>query len=363
MSNLVPKAYAESGAPVTPAAQTVYNQAQSAGRTTSSPNTFTYSAPAGPGNGSYQNQWQAAGHSGIAPVGYHGESTSSGPSPEQQLLDSAFNAQNDYLNQAEGAIKGAQPGILQGINQGTDTALTNLGASNTAAMGQIDQSQQAGEQRKQDALVAARRLYNELVMGGQQRFGGSSSAGEAYGALTGRELQRNTAQTNTDFSTFMGQVQTAKTNLQTQYENGLRTLEQQRQDALRQAERDYQDKLLSIASDRSQAAGAKANSQLQLLQQLRNNVYAINVAQAQNTGTLQKSLQDAQAQLNQYTAQISPNVGAVNQGQQAFSANTTTAPKTGLAINTAGGSAPTFNPTGAINPDQRKNDQFGFNFA
>ena len=277
----------------------------------------------------------------------------SGPDPFQQALDSAYGAEMGYLDQAQGAIQGAQSGIISGINQNVDTSLTNLGASNKAGMGQIDQAQGQGEQRKQDALVAAKRLYNELVMGGQQRFGGASSAGEAYGALTGRELQRNTQQTNTDFSQFMGQIQTAKTNLQTQYENGVRTLEQQRNDALRQAERDYQDKLLSIQHDRSMAAQNKAQAQLSALQNLRNNVYAINVQQAQQSGTLNQLLKQTQAQLQQQEQSIMQSMQGVNQGAQAFNTNTTTNPRTGLAINAPQGGQ-SFNPTGAISPTRRE---------
>ena len=282
------------------------------------------------------------------------------PDPFQQALDSAFGAEQDYLNQAQSAVEGAQGGIISGINQNIDTSLQNINASHQGSSAQLDQSVQQGEQKKQDALVAARRLYNELLQGGQQRFGGASSAGEAYGALTGRELQRNTQGIESDSTAFQGQIATARNNLNIQYENGIRTLEQTRNDSLRQAERDYQDKLLAISHDRSMAAQNKANAQLSALQALRNNVYAINVAQAQNSNTLNTAKTQAEQQLAQYSQSLTQNMGTANTAATAYQPNTN--PSTGLAINSTGGGQ-TFNPTGRTSPEQRKQDQFGFNFA
>ena len=248
----------------------------------------------------------------------------SGPSAEEIALNNQYDAIMGYLNQAEQVTRDAQGNIISGIQGNYDTSVGNMDRSQQAATAEIAQSQQGGEQRRQDALVAARRLYNELMMGGQHRFGGASSAGEAYGALTGREMQRNTQQIGTDYSTFMGQVATAKNNLKMQYQNSLATLVQQKNDALRQAERDYNDKLLSISRDKSTAAGAKAQNQLSLLQSLRNNVYAINLAQAQNTGTLQNAYAIYAAELANYEKSMGANVSSASAAGSTFNDNTST---------------------------------------
>lgn len=277
--------------------------------------------------------------------------------PFMQALNSAYGGENDYLNQAESTLRGAQPGILNTINSDVNTSESNLKNSQNDASSQIDLSAKQGQQRQQDALTAARRLYNELIQGGQQRFGGASSAGEAYQALAGRELQQNNQQTSTDYNTFMGQIQQAKSSLQSQYTSALSTLEQKRQDALQQAQQDFNDKLLSIQHDRTMADQDKANTALQALQDLRNNVYQINVAQAQNTGTLQKLAQDANSQLESATQTFMQQQQNAGQGLNTFGQATTTNPNTGLSLYDPN-SPQQVMQTGYVDPN-KKYDQFG----
>lgn len=317
-------------------------------------------APAQTGNSSLLDQYRKATNNPNAqqneiPAGFGGIN----PPADQQLIDQNYGEISNYLNSLQGSAQSGYNSIVSGINSGYNTANTNLGASQDAANKQIAQQQTEGDQRKQDALTAATRLYNELIMGGQQRFGGASSAGEAYAALTGRELQRNQQATQNDYSTFMGQIATAKNNLQTQYENSLRTLEQNRQDSLRQAEADYNSKLDQINSSRTQALQDKNNAKLSLLQNLRNQVYNINVANAQNSSTLKQTLAQYQQQLQAAEQQIAGNLQQTAQGQQAYNANVNLNPTTSLSMGTQGGGGQNFTPTGQIASAQGNRDQFG----
>ena len=284
-----------------------------------------------------------------------GTTQTTAPTPQQpqsdpyaDLINSIYNSNINDLNNQEATLRGNQTSILGDINSQADTSkgtlTTNLGQS----QGQIDQSAQQGEQRHQDALTAARRLYNELMQGGQQRFGGASSAGEAYGALTGRELQRNQQQIESQHNDFMSQIATAHQNVQAKYDDAVAQLENQRNLALNQAQRDFQDKLSQINSLKNQAAGNKASQQLAALQELRNQIYNINLTNSQNSQAVAQMKTQAEAQLANYAQQSGLNVQAATSGLNSFSQNTTTNPQTGLTFGTQGNNT-TYTPTGQKN--------------
>ena len=170
------------------------------------------------------------------------------------------------------------------------------------------------------------------MQGGQQRFGGASSAGEAYGALTGRELQRNQQQIESQHNDFMSQIATAHQNVQAKYDDAVAQLENQRNLALNQAQRDFQDKLSQINSLKNQAAGNKASQQLAALQELRNQIYNINLTNSQNSQAVAQMKTQAEAQLANYAQQSGLNVQAATSGLNSFSQNTTTNPQTGLTF-------------------------------
>lgn len=122
-----------------------------------------------------------------APTGGGGGSNNTTPSaptpdPYAELINSIYNSNINDLNNQQNTLQNNQTSILGDINSQADTSKGTLTSNLGQSQAQIDQSAQQGEQRHADALTAARRLYQELVQGGQQRFGGASSAGEAYSA-------------------------------------------------------------------------------------------------------------------------------------------------------------------------------------
>lgn len=279
--------------------------------------------------------------------GYVNPNTISGPSMSD-LINSAYNSRMNDFGQQEATLRGNEGSIEGDINKQYDTSAGTLGTNRDLSQSQIDQQATQGGQRQQDALTAARRLYQELIQGGQQRFGGASSAGEAYQALTGQELQRNSQQINTDYNTFMGQIAQAKQGVQAKYTDAIKQLGTQRDLALSQAQRDFQDKLSQINSLKNQAAGDKANQQLSALQDLRNQIYNINLAVAQNNGNIQQFKTLAEQQLQDAVSQFTSSQGQANTGLSAYNTNTTTNPTTQLAFN----ASPTPNmqtPTGSRN--------------
>lgn len=292
-------------------------------------------------------------------TGGGGNTTPAGQAPDTflQLINDAYNARMGDLNSQEGTLNNQQGSIVSDINSSADTSKNSLTSNLAQSQSQIDQSGAQGGQRKEDALSAARRLYSELSMGGQQRFGGASSAGEAYSALTGRELQRNNQQITTDYNAFMGQVSQARQTVQAKYDDAVAQLENQRQLALNQAQRDFQDKISQINSLKSQAAGDKASQQMQALQNLRNQVYNINLATAQNNQNIQQFKTQAETELQNATQAFSTQTGNAQGGLNSFSTNASTNPQTTLAFgNTQGG--PGALQTGQVASQNPKDDEF-----
>ncbi len=351
----------------------IYNQAASQG---------TVAGPVAPSNPYNAVDQQRRANSGQQVLGQATSTTGGGNSHinpatgqwDDNYFASQNQANNDLINQIYGSamndisnqentLRSNQQSILGDINSAygssTGTLQSNLNQSNA----QLDQSAQQGGQRQQDALTAARRLYGDLIQGGQQRFGGASSAGEAYQALTGRELQRNSQQITSQYNDFMGQVSLARSNVQSKYDDAISQLEQQRNSALNQANRDFQDKLSQINSLRNQAASDKASAQLSALQELRNQIYNINIATSQNSQALNTYKTQAETQLQTAISQFTQSNQNAGSALTAYGQNTTTNPTTGLAIANTGGGVPTYNPVGQANPQDTRKDQYGFNFA
>lgn len=286
--------------------------------------------------------------------------------PYAELINSIYNSSINDLNNQESTLRGNQTSILGDINSQVDSSSATLKSNLGQSQAQIDMSAQQGEKRHGDALTAARRLYQELTQGGQQRFGGASSAGEAYSALTGRELQRNQQQIDSQHGDFMGQITMAKQNVQAKYDDAVAQLENQKNLALNQAQRDFQDKLSQINSLKNQAGQNKASQQMQALQELRNQIYNINISTAQNSQAVAQMKTQAESQLAIASQQFGINTDAAASGLNSFSQNTSTNPQSGLTF--AGGQTnnTTQTPTGSItsqpkfNYDPRFDNQFQF---
>jgi hypothetical protein len=217
----------------------------------------------------------------------------------------------------------------------------------------IGQQQVQGENRRNSAIDAARRLYNELLMGGKQRFGGASSAGEAYQSLAGTELQRNNQSIATDYSTFMGQVDMARNSLTERYNQSLQQLELQKQQLLSQAQRDFQDRLLEIDRMKAEAGQNKANARLEALQSLRNQAYQIQLSTAQNQSQLNTAKAQAEQELQNAISSMGANVQQANTAGQTLAQNVPSQYQTGLALGPTQQSAAQ-QYTGAINPRRQE---------
>lgn len=248
-----------------------------------------------------------------------------GGTSSEEELNNAYNPIFDYLNQAESSVRGAYPSIQQDITNQFGVSAGQLGSSRDMGMASLTSNEAKVQQTKEDAMSAARRLYNELIGGYGQRFGGASSAGEAARTLAGNEAQRTMGGVNRDYGNNIALINQKRVEVEQNYQTGLQQLQASRDTALNQAKRDFDQKLLDIQNTRASTASEKAQQKLAALQELRNQAYNI---QLQN--------QQFQQQLQLQREADTQNLGAYLQGVQG-------------ASTTVGQAASNFNPQIASN--------------
>lgn len=229
---------------------------------------------------------------------------------QNSLIDEAYGQSNQYLDQAEQALRADLPNALQAAQSNYDVNAQQLGDTRTSANENFNTQKGKATTSYENALADARRLYQEQQTGANQRFGGASSAGQAFSEIQSREQARQFGQTNRSYTDVLNQVETQRGQVEREYNTGLLQLQQQKQTAVDQANRDFQNKLLQISQNRAQLGQAKAEARLQALQQLRSEVFAISQQNTQFEQALAMQKQQAQQQLGAYSQSV---LGATNQ--------------------------------------------------
>src|SRR6185312_9870473 len=251
-----------------------YSPAASYGPTapTSSPsNNGGYSgggAPTSPGQNvnQVQNGYRWDGSAWQPPA------NASGPSQDDinKAIDDTYNASNQYLDQAQSQLQSDYPTTQQNINDqfNNDQSTLQTGYNqNLTAFGQ--QADQAAY-NNENALAQARRLYSEVNQGYQQRFGGSTSAGQAAGEIANVAQQQQEGQDQRAYQQASTAINTQRTNTEQNFANSQQGLLVAKNQALQQAQQDFQAKLLQITQNRAANEQAKGQAKLQALQDLRN---------------------------------------------------------------------------------------------
>lgn len=253
-------------------------------------------------------------------AGYRGlqDAISAGAADTNRLIDEAYGASAGYLNQAENALRSDYPTILQEIEAQRAAAQRTAESGKSSTLGTITEQQTLADQRNQNVMADARRLYDELTRGYQQRFGGASSAGLAASELAAVERQRQSGKIQQDYGNTMRQIESARTQVEQKYQDQLFQLDQTKQQAINEANRDFQNKLLQISQARAENEQSKATARLSALQDLRNKVYQINLQNLQFQQTLASQKQQAELGLNTYTSQLSDLLGGATSATNSF---------------------------------------------
>lgn len=267
-----------------------------------------------------------------------GSSTSSGtdtggtgevvPQIDWGAVNAIYQPNADYLNQVESTISSQQPGVEQSIMSNYGLSKSSLEGERTLGENKLAKQTSEAGQGKEDAQSAAVRLFNELKRGGIQRFGGASSAGEAFGELTGNELQRNMGGIQKAWSVAVDKINGYKADLQQKFTTAIATLEQQKNDAIMEAKNYFQERMLEVQKMKAENESAKAAANLSLLQDYRNKIFTINMQDLQYKQQLalnkQAGEQQASDYLTQLQEQLSMGQNATTTGINNMQANTGT---------------------------------------
>lgn len=266
---------------------------------------------------------------------------------QQAEIDNLYSGSFDYLNQAEQAVRADYPSALAEAESIYNTNSSTLGNSKQTALQGLDQQKTKATGTYENALADGRRMFQEQQIGNVQRFGGSSSAGQALSEIQSREQARQFGQTNRQYTDVVNQVETQRGNVDREYQTGVLQLEQQKQSSITQANRDFQNKLLQIANNRAQIGQAKAEARLQALQQLRNEVLAIEQQNKQFAQTLELQRQQALLQLGNFGTAAGAGVSNATGAVGGFQPSITSSANPGIGLGTQTSSnQPQF--TGAI---------------
>ncbi|MCK9355143.1 MAG: hypothetical protein M0P59_13445 [Gallionella sp.] len=233
---------------------------------------------------------------------------------QNRLRDEAYNQSNDYLNQAGGYAQSALDAARSSAQGNFDVNAATLGGYKQSAKDTLNQQQSKGTTAYENALADARRTFQEQQMGAQQRFGGSSSAGQAMSEIQGREQARQFGQTNRQYTDLTNQINTQHASVERDFNTQMMQLKQSRDQAIQGATQDFQNKLMQISQNRAQLSQDKANASLAALQNLRNQIFTINQQNTQFEQQLALMKQQAQLNLGNY------NTAATGYGTQAANA-------------------------------------------
>ena len=215
------------------------------------------------------------------------------------MIQGAYKEKMAYFNKAETNLGENLETSLTDVDEMIGRERNVVEGQRTGALEQLTGQEQEAGQRKVSALDDASRLYNELFRGGQQRFGGASSAGEAFKAIGGQQLQRNRQQIGEQFQQFMGTAAQAKRQIQQQTSIALQNLESRTTSLKNQARQQFQNQLLEIERMRANTESEKAAGKLQALQELRNQQFQIDLQLQQQRAELQQQSQNLNREIEE----------------------------------------------------------------
>jgi len=223
-------------------------------------------------------------------------------------IESMYGPTMDYLNQNVSYVGGQKTAAEQQAEADYQANLAQLGTQKGTTLGGLETQQRKGQTQKEDALAQARRLYSELQRGNIQRFGGATSAGQAASEIQGAEQQRQFGQTARQFNEFTQQIETARKDVESQYQTGIQQLNQAKQTAMAKIQSDFTNAIMQINNLRAQTEQQKGAAKLQALQQLRSEAQALQ----QQTTQFQQQLELMREQANLNIQQYAKTTGAAS---------------------------------------------------
>jgi hypothetical protein len=279
------------------------------------------------------------------------------PKTSEAELNSIFAPTENFLAGEQARIEGKLPSVLESVNKdyGVQSGILNTGyQQGQTQLGEQDTSAEQARIREENE---AARMYGDLFNKGIQRFGGGSSASDAYKATLGREQQRVGSDIGLQYNEAKRAIQTAVFDLGENYKNQKLQLAQRMEELKQNITSQFEDRVASIRAMRAENQSAKAAANVQALQEYRSQMYNLALTNMQYQQSLDQSTQATAAQLNQASQQWDSYVGAGTAGVDNFNSATAGAPTSQISFGASGtGSSGSFSPTGQI--ASRKEDEY-----
>lgn len=201
------------------------------------------------------------------------------PSVSDEELSSIYAPAVSNLNQQQSYLEQAQPGFIQQVENQAKLSQDQLNASKTQGYQNFQNQRQELDTQKQSAISEARSLFNSLMARGQNRFGGTGSAGKYYSELIGRETVRSMGNAENTLGRGLGQITQAQNKLDSDVQLGLQEIDYRKQAGLQSIRDRFAQDIMAINSNRSMLESAKASAKIDALKTAREMAYNWNTAQ------------------------------------------------------------------------------------
>lgn len=267
-------------------------------------------------------------------------------------INNIFSEVNDYLGRSESRVReGLDPALAGVASQYNDSAQQlQTGVDQTNRL--LDENRISTQQRRLEADNANARLLDELRRGSLQRFGGASSAGQAATELANVEAQRRSGQTQQDFGTAMRSIDQQAVQVEEDYNNRLSQLKTQRQLAENQIQSEFRDRIQQIDNMRAEAAQNKGAMKLQALQNLRNQMFQLQLQETQFQQSLAAMREQANIQLQAQRSSLAQAGSTATGAFNTFAGQASVNPGTQYSVNPAMNGGQTTQLTGSINRNE-----------
>lgn len=227
----------------------------------------------------------------------------SGYNQYEQNLGNMLSQYPEWQRQDEATLNETVLSQKQGLDQGKQAALTNLGTNKTQV-----------ENRKKESIASQAQNLRNILKASQTQLSamgaGDSSATEkmlpyAYSKIGAKEQGNILRQANDQFA----EIDKKTVDVQTQYDDQVRQVDQWKNSQLMQIRDKYQNQMVQIQQMKARVpldkAQALASLETQLLSQAKSELAAIEASDRQFRQQLTLNAQSQLAQLQNYKAQLS----------------------------------------------------------
>ena len=202
-------------------------------------------------------------------------------------INNTFNESNAYLDRNVALAEDARTAANAAVRSDEAANLSELGVSKQENIDSLAKQERAGQTRYEDASAKARRIWQEMTIGNQQRFGGASGAGRAMSEIQGAEMQRQMGANSRQFNEFSQEAEVARNFIETKYQDGLVKVKQITQNAIANVQQNFTNALMQINNLKSANAREKGEAKLNALKAVRDQVMQLKSQEVQQQQALE----------------------------------------------------------------------------